>query len=71
MANIQQAAQWLDEGKAVRRSGYLCTHIFINEHGTVWCRYLGHAHVTSNVREDRTFVITTEDLLADDWEIAA
>jgi hypothetical protein len=66
MADIQQAAEWMKEGKRVRR---------ISERSL---SYVYRMRPTDGFPEMLTFmgewteksILTVDDLLADDWEIA-
>jgi hypothetical protein len=62
MANIQQAAKWMQEGRTVRRisNSY---EFFTMTSGLIMHERLG-AHPLD------TAVFSVDDLLADDWEIA-
>jgi len=59
MADIKQAAKWMDEGKKVTRKG--CRGNWVFRRGTE-----GEICLSRNSNP----IIFTEDLLADDWEIA-
>lgn len=64
MADIKQAAQWMDEGKRVRRkrSNFYTEPIGINDNGFMsWLRPSG--------KLGDSIYLTPVDLLADDWEI--
>lgn len=65
MADIQQAAKWMNEGKRVRRKG--------------WFVYVKHLRKTNSSigwyapgkrGRFRDWMLSTYDLLATDWEIA-
>ena len=60
MADIKQAAKWMNEGRPVRRPQS-------EDDGIYEASSIGH-FVERNT-EDKAW-LTTEDLLADDWEIA-
>ncbi len=58
MANIQQAAKWMQEGEKVRRPQW---------HGSLCCYAQGHRILYSDREFYEMYVM---DLLAEDWEIA-
>ena len=63
MANIQQAAKWMQEGNRVRRPGWY-DDIFMrcDSGGIVRC---------FAEKSERVLPVLTDHLLADDWEIAS
>ena len=64
MANILQAAKWMQEGKRVtKRNSTLCI-LFTNEHGVIRSLVKDHTAIP-----EHCFVFSAEDLLADDWEL--
>ena len=62
MANILQAAKWLDEGKHVRRPGY--------DGNVAWDADRDRLIWDGGRGEDGEFSMDLHDLLAEDWEIA-
>ena len=58
MADIKQAAKWMDEGKKVTRKG---------------CSWAFHRGIEGEIAVSRnsTPIVFTEDLLAEDWKIAS
>ena len=73
MADIKQAAKWMDEGKRVR-SPHLSREISIGRPSIKDDCFLDQVIVVFVNGIQRTAQdcapITTDDLLADDWEIA-
>ena len=59
MADIKQAAKWMQEGKHVRREG---------RDKYVWER--GRGIYIGSEDEGEVKAFTSADLLADDWELA-
>lgn len=70
MADIKQAAEWLREGKLVRRP-YLDKHFSLEASQSTffprWIMVCEGGHFTADKRHAP---FTVEDFLADDWEIA-
>ena len=66
MADIQQAAKWMQEGKHVRRAGWY--------EGIVMRRDLGDVVIfyrqETALERAKVLPMLAEHLLADDWEIA-
>jgi hypothetical protein len=60
MADIKQAAKWMQEGKKVRRSVWGILSIDA-PYGTIR---------NSRVLRNDNFSLNLEDVLADDWELA-
>ena len=58
MADIKQAAKWMDEGKRVRRPDWF---------GNLSCYTQGKRIIYSNKERYEMYI---PDLLADDWELA-
>lgn len=58
MADIKQAAKWMQEGRRIRRPEW---------HGTLYCYAQGHRILYSDRERYEMYV---PDLLAYDWEIA-
>ena len=70
MADIKQAAKWMDEGKRVRRP-YLAKSLSLGNEITFkqWIVvYIGKRVRRSHGNTEAPF--STDDLLADDWEVA-
>ena len=63
MADIKQAAKWLQDGESIKRSAWekLTIHEAADECGTLY--------ICSDNDYERIY-LDSEDLLADDWEIA-
>lgn len=64
MANVQQAAIWLERGHAVKR------HIWGSD---TWIRFVREdleIKVFPETNRSHVFVFSLVDLLANDWEIA-
>ena len=64
MADIKQAAKWMQEGKRVRRKGWLEEELYLylpEGDDEAWAEHPSY-HYTADY--------TMQDLLADDWEIA-
>jgi hypothetical protein len=64
MANIIQAAKWLQEGKQIRRSNWVLSSVYELRCGAL-CWISGEKAVPA-----ARLRITAEELLADDWEVA-
>ena len=64
MADIKQAARWMKQGKAVRRPFYVPGKATFGTVGIVY------GHIGALVQDAPWCEFTTDDLLADDWEIA-
>ena len=65
MANIQQAAEWMREGKKVRRSPWVSKSVFcMKKDESLQWRYGKEEEEVLPLR------VTMEELLADDWRIA-
>ena len=62
MADIKQAAEWMREGKKVRRSPWVPESVFcmMEDEGLQWLYG----------KEALPLRVTMEELLADDWRIA-
>ncbi len=60
MANIQQAARWMEEGKKVTLTGQ--EHAYVYEMDTYECM--------SEVDRGFQLTISMVDILSDDWKIA-
>lgn len=70
MADIKQAAKWMQEGQLVRRP-ILDRSISIGQKlGTAQFRWIRVMENGKLARDGRTACFITDDLLADDWEIA-
>jgi hypothetical protein len=70
MADIKQAAKWMQEGKAVRRPLLDSSISLAQKLGTaefVWIQVLENSE---RARDKRCAAFHVDDLLADDWEIA-
>jgi hypothetical protein len=63
MADIKQAAKWANEGKRACRLAALSCEIYCNANGVLY------RHSAYSIG-DKPFIITTVDILADDWELA-
>ena len=62
MADIKQAAEWMREGKKVRRSPWVSKSVFcMKKDESLQWRY---------GKEALPLRVTMEELLADDWRIA-
>ena len=71
MANIQQAAKWMQEGKRVRRpwlSAYISLGVVPSEMFPDWIMVFDSGE---RARDGRTAAFDIYDLLAEDWEIAS
>lgn len=68
MASIIQAAKWMDEGKQMRRPYMLVTlaQVFAGKRS----EFIRVLEDGMRARDGRSAIFETEDLLADDWEIA-
>lgn len=66
MADIIQAAEWLNEGKSVRRGSHGFTLIIDGD--SFLSRAFGIIDITCC--DSGRHELSTPDLLADDWEIA-
>lgn len=70
MADIKQAAKWMQEGKLVRRpwlAGHITLGIPKGKMGPDWILVYEEG---LRARDRRTASFDANDLLADDWEIA-
>jgi hypothetical protein len=73
MADIKQAANWMQEGKSVRRSGWPEGHLAIyTEFSTTQMMMVVTKPTlfTQRTPACERLAIRLESLLADDWEIA-
>jgi hypothetical protein len=61
MADIKQAAKWMQEGKQVKRAAWRNSPVLLHV-----CERYGKVHDELNRKAD----FTAFELLADDWEIA-
>lgn len=67
MADIKQAAKWIDEGRQVRRP-FLMPEISLgSSRGPT--RYIAVFTHGKRAHDFRLAPFNTEDLLADDWEV--
>ena len=64
MADIKQAAKWIQEGKKVRRAKWPPMY-FWAEHSSL---PMVELHCANGTKQDAMF--GAEELLADDWQIA-
>ena len=70
MADIKQAAKWLDEGKQIRRP-YLADNISLGVSSAIFSWPMIRVFENGKVaRDQRSACFTSADLLADDWELA-
>lgn len=68
MADIKQAAQWLREGKEVRRASFTTGEGFSTQLPYGFIKYVDNHPEHTAVYTD---MLQVEDLLADDWEVMA
>ena len=61
MADIQQAAKWIQEGKHARRPNFGSGYFLTKDAND-------YLIATSHAGKRRKAQLTTDDLLADDWE---
>ena len=66
MADIQQAARWLDEGKKVTRPEFKTKGSFCANDTAGFIEWESKRNTTTQFHD----MLTVDDLLADDWEIA-
>jgi len=64
MADIKQAAKWMQEGKAVRRPYFVPGKTLFGPYGVVY-----GVHGTAP-KDNEWAEFHTQDLLANDWEVS-
>lgn len=72
MADIKQAAKWMQQGKRVKRS-YWSTDVRSDDYHRPWLLYDKDTRVMTVSRGGNNWSgpdFIVDDLLADDWEIA-
>ena len=71
MANIQQAAKWMQQGKHVRRP-WLASHISLGAlRSEMFPHWIAVFDGGTRARDNRMAAFDVNDLLAEDWEVAA
>ena len=70
MADIKQAAKWMNEGKRVRRPRWILTTMGLRKDGIDHAERLWLLSTLVPSDPPTEYVPYITDLLADDWEIA-